>query len=280
MRPLYVFAAGLILPALAAAAPARIADPHMIEQYRSRRADLRKSLPDGVTVLFGRTEDREEDLRTGFFQESNFYYLTGWQEPGAILLLAPLPEDSKAPGYSARAKLPREILFLPERDLEQEKWTGRKLSPADPSAREMTGFDTVVPADKFESELLTVLEAYARIYALPDQPAAARLRQLAPLREIANAAPAIATLRMQKSPRGDRAHPARDRRHARGSPRRLEARRSRPVRIPDRRRHAGRLRRSGLRAERLRTHRGLGSEFRLPALFAQLAPHGCAAKYC
>jgi Xaa-Pro aminopeptidase len=200
MRPLYAVAAGLILPALAAAAPPRIADPHMIEQYRSRRADLRKSLPDGVTVLFGRTEDREEDLRTGFFQESNFYYLTGWQEPGAILLLAPLPEDSKAPGYSARARLPREILFLPERDLEQEKWTGRKLSPADPSAREMTGFDTVVPADKFESELLAVLEAYARIYTLADQPAAARLRQLAPLRETANAAPAIATLRMHKSP--------------------------------------------------------------------------------
>src|SRR5579872_3703219 len=153
MRPFYAFGAALIWSVLAAAASSRITDPHVIEQYRSRRADLRKSLPDGVTVLFGRTEDREEDLRTGFFQESNFYYLTGWQEPGAILLLAPLPEDSKAPPYAARARLPREILFLPERDLDQEKWTGPKLAPGDPNARELTGFDTVVPAEKFESEL-------------------------------------------------------------------------------------------------------------------------------
>jgi Xaa-Pro aminopeptidase len=188
-----------ISAALAAAGPARIADPHMLEQYRSRRADLRKSLGDGVTVLFGRTEDKE-DLHTGFFQESNFYYLTGWQEPGAILLLAPLPDESKAPGYAAKARLPREILFLPERDLEQEKWTGRKLSPEDPNTREVTGFDTVMPAERFESELHNVLEAYARIYTLADQPAAARLKQLAPLREIGSAALAIARLRMHKSP--------------------------------------------------------------------------------
>ena len=200
MRPLYAFGAALILSAPAVAAPARVVDPHVIEQYRSRRADLRKALTDGVTVLFGRTEDREEDLRTGFFQESNFYYLTGWQEPGAILLLAPLPQDSKAPGYPARARLPREILFLPERDLEQERWTGRRLSPEDPKARELTGFETVVAAEKFESELHNVLEAYAGIYTLTDQPAAARLTQLAPLRKIADAAPAVASLRMHKSP--------------------------------------------------------------------------------
>src|SRR4029077_11790114 len=138
------------LPALASAAPARIADPHMIEQYRSRRADLRKSLPDGVTVLFGRTEDREEDLRTGFFQESNFYYLTGWQEPGAILLLAPVPDDSHAPGYASRAKCPREILFLPKRNPDREKWTGRKIGTGDVNVSEVPGFEPVMPAEKFE----------------------------------------------------------------------------------------------------------------------------------
>ncbi len=172
----------------------------MIEQYRARRADLRKALSDGVTVLFGRTEDREEDLRTGFFQESNFLYLTGWREPGAILLLATAPEDPKAPGYTAKARLPREILFLPQRNPGQEKWTGRKLGPEDPNLREITGFDTVMPAEKFESELRNVLDAFTQIYTLKDEPAATRLGQLAPLREIGNAAPAIAKLRMHKSP--------------------------------------------------------------------------------
>ncbi len=200
MRPFFPIAALFIWSAWGAGTPANIPDAHMAEQYRTRRADLRKALGGGVTVLFGRTEDREEDLRTGFFQESNFYYLTGWREPGAILLLAPLPDDPKAPGYDAKAKVPREILFLPERNPDQEKWTGRKLGPSDASAKEVTGFEAVMPAEKFEAELAVVLETYARIYTLVDQPAAARLKQLAPLREVASAALAIAKLRMHKSP--------------------------------------------------------------------------------
>jgi len=199
MRTPWGLAATLFLLGLADAGPAHVADTHMLGQYRARRIELRKSLDDGVTVLFGRGEE-DEDLRTGFFQESNFYYLTGWTEPGAILLLAPLPGDSQAPGYAARAKLPREILFLPERNPDREKWTGRKLGPGDETVRAVTGFETVMPAERFESELHAVLGAYARIYTLADQPAAARLKQLEPLREISNAASATAKLRMSKSP--------------------------------------------------------------------------------
>ncbi len=200
MRPLFRLAAVLFSVEFAVAAPVRTTDQQITDQYRTRRADLRKVLGDGVTVLFGRTEDREEDLRTGFFQESNFYYLTGWREPGAILMLAPLAEDPKAPGYAAKAKVPREILFLPERNAEEEKWTGRKLGPSDQQAKSVTGFEVVMPAEKFEAELAVALEAYPRIYTLTDQPAAERLKQLAPLRGISSAAPAIAKLRMHKSP--------------------------------------------------------------------------------
>lgn len=82
-------------------------------EYRSRRAELRKALKDGVAVLFGNTEKEAGDAIGGFAQEPNFYYLTGWQEPGAVLLLDP----------------GREILFLPRRNPEQEKWTGRKADP-------------------------------------------------------------------------------------------------------------------------------------------------------
>src|SRR5439155_3420364 len=199
MRPLYGLAVAVFACGLMGAAPAPAGDRHVRGQYRARRIELRKSLRDGVIVLFGRGE-QDEDLRTGFFQESNFYYLTGWQEPGAILLLAPLPDDAQAPGYAARERLPREILFLPERNPDQEKWTGRKTAPDEQNIREITGFDAVMPAEKFEAELREMLQAYAHVYTLTDQPAAARLKQLAPLRDIANAAPGIAKLRMAKSP--------------------------------------------------------------------------------
>src|SRR5260370_41578963 len=198
MRPLYGLAV-VVFSCVLTAAPASAGDPHLLGQYRARRMELRKSLRDGVIVLFGRGE-QDEDLRTGFFQESNFYYLTGWREPGAILLLAPLPDDAQAPGYAARERLPREILFLPERNPDQEKWTGRKIAPDEENVRANTGFDVVMPAEKFEAELRDMLQAYARIYTLTDQTAATRLKQLAPLRDIANAAPAISKLRMAKSP--------------------------------------------------------------------------------
>lgn len=198
MRPLYSLAAA-VFSCVLTATPASAGDPHLLGQYRARRIELRKSLRDGVIVLFGRGE-QDEDLRTGFFQESNFYYLTGWQEPDAILLLAPLPDDAQAPGYAARERLPREILFLPQRNPDQEKWTGRKIAPDEEHVRENTGFDAVMPAEKFEAELRDMLQAYARIYTLTDQTASARLKQLAPLRDIANAAPGIAKLRMAKSP--------------------------------------------------------------------------------
>jgi Xaa-Pro aminopeptidase len=199
MRPLIALAGVLVSSGVLYAAPGTVAETHMLGEYRARRTALQKSLAGGATVIIGRTE-QEEDLRTGFFQESNFYYLTGWSQPGAILLLAPLPEDPKAPGYAAKAALPREILFLPERNPEHEKWTGRKWGPEDQGIREITGFEAVMPAEQFEAELRRALEAYPRIYTLTGQPTAERLRQLAPLREVTNAAPAIAKLRMHKSP--------------------------------------------------------------------------------
>ena len=57
------------------------------DEYRARRAELRKTL-DGVVVLFG---EREEAL-SGFVQEPNFEYLTGFVEPGAALLITPTEE--------------------------------------------------------------------------------------------------------------------------------------------------------------------------------------------
>jgi Xaa-Pro aminopeptidase len=154
--------------------------------YPQRRENLRKALKNGVTVLFGRSERDSNDLRSGFFQEPNFYYLTGWLEPGAILLLVP--------------NQPHEILFVPRRDLDAEVWTGRKHGPDEPEIRGITGFATVLPAETFESEFRKYLEQYPKLYALSERPEAAKLKALAPLRDLTNAAPEIAKLRMEKSP--------------------------------------------------------------------------------
>jgi len=127
--------------------------------YSSRRAELRKALPDSVIVLFGRAESPGDDLHYGFFQEPNFYYLTGWLEPGAVLVLEPK----------------RDILFLPAKNPEAEKWTGPKASANDRNVSATTGFEQVMAAPALESELLKLLEHYPNFYALKGVPEAARL---------------------------------------------------------------------------------------------------------
>ena len=92
--------------AVAAAAICGAASP----EYQARREVLRKAFPEAVIVLRGGIESAQdvEDARSRFFQEPNFYYLTGWTQPGAQLLI-----DAH-----------RDVLFLPTHDAEREKWTG------------------------------------------------------------------------------------------------------------------------------------------------------------
>src|SRR5450631_1766061 len=118
------------------------------QEYQQRRAELRKSL-DGVMVLFGAEES--DDLHTSFFQESNFLYLSGWREPGAVMLLTQEAE----------------ILLLPPRDLRMEMYTGRKLGPDDPDAPKDTGFDRVLPKSALESTFVKMMETAPRVYAIP-----------------------------------------------------------------------------------------------------------------
>lgn len=148
--------------------------------YLSRRAELRKALPNGIVVLFGRTSADSDDLRSGFYQEPNFYYLTGWNQPGAVLVLEPAGD----------------IIFLPPKDTDAEKWTGPKASAQDRNAAAVTGFEQVMALPAFESELLRLMRQYPRLYALKGS----KLEKLAPLREISDVQPAIAKLRMKKSP--------------------------------------------------------------------------------
>jgi Xaa-Pro aminopeptidase len=164
---------GLALCALAAGA-----NP----EYHARREALAKAAPRGVVVVFGRTESKDDLTR--FYQEPDFYYLTGWKQQGAVLLI-----DAR-----------REILFLPQHDPDREKWSGPQAAYDDPDIREASGFDAVLPIERFESELHASLDRSRTVFTVGDE-AKTQLRTLAPLREIADAAPQLARLRMKKSSR-------------------------------------------------------------------------------
>lgn len=153
-----------------------------LDEFHSRRAALRQSLDDGVLLLRGRAEPYDPIRR--FEQDPNFYYLTGWTQPGASLLLTPSEE----------------ILFLPAHNETAEKYSGKRVSAADPGVRTRTGFDNVLPIDRLESELDRALTSHARLYAPWTESYAGQLRARYPFREVADAGPLIAKLRVIKSP--------------------------------------------------------------------------------
>jgi len=151
-----------------------------LDEFKGRRANLRNSL-DGVLVLFGRVEGRDEVFRVT--EEPNFYYLTGWNQPGARLLITPT----------------HELLFLPHHNERAERFQGRRSSAEDADIHALTGFEEVRPIEKFEYELDQALSEYDKLYAPLGQSATEKLKALYPFREISDAVPLVTKLRVKKS---------------------------------------------------------------------------------
>src|ERR1700686_5301540 len=116
--------------------------------YHARREALAKKVG-GVVILFAATENDGPNNIYGFRQDDNFYYLSGLSEPGAALLIAS-PAEAKG---ETPARAYTEILFLPPRNLTQEKWTGPKLGPENPEAPKITGFDRVEDMGQLPDEV-------------------------------------------------------------------------------------------------------------------------------
>ncbi len=133
--------------------------------YRARREKLGKAADGGAVLLFAGSEAFAGDAVYTFQQEKNFYYLTGWPEPGAALLIVgarPVrPATGAQPEQPARPYA--EMLFLPARNLVQERWTGPKLGPDSPGVKSATGFDDVRPLDALP-HALAALPAPVRLY--------------------------------------------------------------------------------------------------------------------
>jgi Xaa-Pro aminopeptidase len=154
-----------------------------IDEYKTRRAKLRDAVGDAVVILYGGTEAAHGNIREGFYQEPNFYYLTGWKEPGAILVLTP-EEDH---------------LLIPRRDPVEERWTGPKLGPKDARVSEITGFKSVHETEQFEQNLPKWLSQGKKIYLMAGDAHAEALKRTLPARTFEDIAIEIARLRQVKS---------------------------------------------------------------------------------
>jgi len=153
-----IFAA--VLPGHAPAQQRREREPN--EQYAARRAQLASQV-DAPVVLWGFSGREESSQSYVFTQEDNFYYLTGHNEEGAGVIILPAPKAGKTRDNSGG---PREMLFLPAKDTQREKWNGVRLSPGDPDISTRTGFSAVRPFQEMRAEVEKLAKSYATFYTI------------------------------------------------------------------------------------------------------------------
>jgi Xaa-Pro aminopeptidase len=135
----------------------RALDRQPNSDFRERRQSVAAKAMGGAVLLFASNEAEGPNDLYGYRPDDNFFYLSGWSEPGAALLIV---------GGAGSADHPyTEILFLPNHNPSQEKWTGPKLGADDPDAAKTTGFDRVEVLDNLRTELVRLLPSKkAKIY--------------------------------------------------------------------------------------------------------------------
>src|SRR5688572_6385098 len=91
--------------------------------HRGRREALREKLPpNSVAVFFANAvRNRSNDVDYTYHQDPNFYYLTGYKEPDAVLLIF---KDKQIANNGTQYD---EIIFVQPRNVNAEMWNGRRL---------------------------------------------------------------------------------------------------------------------------------------------------------
>ena len=130
-------------------------------EYEERRRQLINSLPKGsvVVAMSGRVKSMSGKIFYRFRQESNFFYLTGFLEPDACLILE--KNESSLKGYKM-------TMFVQGRGDEQdEMWNGSRTGVD--GVEKFFGADEAYEMDpsKLLSHLKLVLPQCERIYVEP-----------------------------------------------------------------------------------------------------------------
>jgi len=173
----------------------------MVEQsvFARRREQFLSAMGPGVAVISSTpVAVRNNDVEHDFRQDSDLYYLTGFDEPDTVLVL------------SNQHKEHRVVLFVRERDVERETWDGPRAGTE--GAKTLFGADAAFPIGELTKRLPDYLTDVARLVyrvsvdrafdsvlfdALDEVRRKARGGVIAP-REIIDRAPVLHELRLRK----------------------------------------------------------------------------------
>ena len=123
-----------------------------MRSYARRRAQLMALMgDDGIAIVPAAPERiRSRDTHYPYRPDSDLWYLSGFSEPQAVLVLLP----GRAHGES--------VLFCRERDAVREVWDGPRAGPEGAVAQ--FGFDDAYPIDDIDDILPGMLEGRSRVH--------------------------------------------------------------------------------------------------------------------
>jgi len=121
-----------------------------VSAHAARRAKLAAAMGTGVAVLATSPERiRNRDTHFPYRFDSYFYYLAGFREPEAVVVIV-------------AGKSPRSLLFCREKNEEREIWDGFRHGPE--AARERYGFDEAHPIAMLDSMMPGLLADQPALY--------------------------------------------------------------------------------------------------------------------
>lgn len=126
------------------------------EEFEERRTRVFAQMqPNSALLLFSEIEKRRNnDCTYPFRQDSYFWYLTGFNEPNAALLLLKTEQAEKA------------IIFLRPRDPLLETWNGRRLGVE--LAPQQLNVNEAYSIEEFDTVLPKILKNLTALYYVPE----------------------------------------------------------------------------------------------------------------
>ena len=123
-----------------------------IEEFSQRRSDLMDQIGEDAIAIIPSAElkIRNRDAEFAFRQDSDFLYLTGFNEPEAVAVLVPGREESEY------------ILFCREKDPKTEQWTGRMSGLL--GAVENYGANDAFPIEDIDDILPGLMEKRNKVF--------------------------------------------------------------------------------------------------------------------
>ena len=115
--------------------------------YIQRRTNLQAGMQSGIAVIPTAPEvARNGDTHYEYRHDSDFYYLTGFAEPEAVLVLIASQENDVEP---------QSILFCRDKNLAREIWDGFRHGPE--AAQEQFGFGAAYIIEQLDEKLIELM---------------------------------------------------------------------------------------------------------------------------